>query len=319
MLLTRKKIGVLMGGTSAEREVSLRSGTAICDALKGLGYNAIAIDAGPDICSVLKKEAIRIAFLALHGGYGEDGSIQGMLEVMGIPYTGSGVLASALAMDKEASKKIFFYHSIPIPPFKVVSSKQLAVSSKEKDSSLITHHSSLIGFDLPWVVKPVAEGSSVGVNIVKDEAEFEQALETACSYGLKAIVEKYIDGKEVHIGILNDRILGGVEVRPSLEFYSYEAKYTTGKTEYILPPEIDTRSYERAKVAAISANSALGCKGATRVDLMVDKGGNAYVLEVNTIPGMTETSLLPKIAEKADLNFSALIEEMIRGALREDE
>ena len=312
MLLTRKKIGVLMGGTSTEREVSLRSGTAIYNALKGLGYDTIAIDAGPDICSVLKTETIELSFLALHGGYGENGAIQGMLEVLGIPYTGSGVLASALAMDKEASKKIFLHHKIPVPPFKVVSSKQLAVSSKEKDSSLI-------GFDLPWVVKPVAEGSSVGVSIVKDETGFEQALETAYSYGLKAIVEKYIDGKEVQIGILNDRILGGVEVRPSLEFYSYEAKYTAGLTEYVLPPEIDTRAYERAKVAAISAHSALGCKGATRVDLRVDKDGNAYVLEVNTIPGMTETSLLPKIAEKAGLNFSALIEEMIRGALREDE
>jgi len=312
MLLTRKKIGVLMGGTSTEREVSLRSGTAIHNALKGLGYDTIAIDAGPDICSVLKTETIELSFLALHGGYGENGAIQGMLEVLGIPYTGSGVLASALAMDKEASKKIFLYHNIPVPPFKVVSSKQLAVSSKEKDSSLI-------GFDLPWVVKPVAEGSSVGVSIVKDETGFEQALETACSYGLKAIVEKYIDGKEVHIGILNDRILGGVEVRPSLEFYSYEAKYTAGKTEYILPPEIDTKAYEKAKVAAFSAHSALGCKGATRVDLRVDGEGNPYVLEVNTIPGMTETSLLPKIAKRAGLDFPALIEEIVRGALREGE
>jgi D-alanine-D-alanine ligase len=318
-MLTKKKIGVLMGGTSTEREVSLRSGTAIHNALKGLGYDTIAIDAGPDICSVLKTETIELSFLALHGGYGENGAIQGMLEVLGIPYTGSGVLASALAMDKEASKKIFLYHNIPVPPFKVVSSKQLAVSSKEKDSSLITHYSSLIGFDLPWVVKPVAEGSSVGVSIVKDETGFEQALETAYSYGLKAIVEKYIDGKEVHIGILNDRILGGVEVRPSLEFYSYEAKYTAGQTEYILPPEIDTKAYERAKVAAFSAHSALGCKGATRVDLRVDGEGNPYVLEVNTIPGMTETSLLPKIAKKAGLDFPALIEEMVRGALREGE
>jgi D-alanine-D-alanine ligase len=318
-MLTKKKIGVLMGGTSTEREVSLRSGTAIHNALKGLGYDTIAIDAGPDICGVLKTETIELSFLALHGGYGENGAIQGMLEVLGIPYTGSGVLASALAMDKEASKKIFLYHNIPVPPFKVVSSKQLAVSSKEKDSSLITHHSSLIGFDLPWVVKPVAEGSSVGVSIVKDETGFEQALETAYSYGLKAIVEKYIDGKEVHIGILNDRILGGVEVRPSLEFYSYEAKYTAGQTEYILPPEIDTKAYERAKVAAFSAHSALGCKGATRVDLRVDGEGNPYVLEVNTIPGMTETSLLPKIAKKAGLDFPALIEEMVRGALREGE
>ena len=320
-MLTKKKIGVLMGGTSTEREVSLRSGTAIHNALKGLGYDTIAIDAGPDICSVLKTETIELSFLALHGGYGENGAIQGMLEVLGIPYTGSGVLASALAMDKEASKKIFLHHKIPVPPFKVVSSKQLLIppSPPLVKGGKGGFDSSLIDFPLPWVVKPVAEGSSVGVSIVKDETGFEQALETAYSYGLKAIVEKYIDGKEVHIGILNDRILGGVEVRPSLEFYSYEAKYTAGKTEYILPPEIDTKAYERAKVAAFSAHSALGCKGATRVDLRVDGEGNPYVLEVNTIPGMTETSLLPKIAKKAGLDFPALIEEMVRGALREGE
>jgi D-alanine-D-alanine ligase len=303
-----------MGGISTEREVSLRSGTAIHDALKGLGYNAIAIDAGPDICSVLNKEAIQMAFLALHGGYGENGSIQGMLEVLGIPYTGSGVLASALAMDKEASKKVFLYHNIPVPPFKVIRRSAFSVQRKTLNPGLLTPD-----FNLPWVVKPVSEGSSVGVNIVRDEVDFEQALETAFLYGLKAIVEKYIDGKEVHIGILNNRVLGGVEVRPSLEFYSYEAKYITGQTEYILPPEIDTSAYESAKVAAISAHGALGCEGATRVDLMVDEEGNPYVLEVNTIPGMTETSLLPKIARKAGLDFSALIEEMIRGVFREDE
>jgi len=314
MLLTRKKIGVLMGGTSTEREVSLRSGTAIHNALKGLGYDTIAIDAGPDICSVLKTETIELSFLALHGGYGENGAIQGMLEVLGIPYTGSGVLASALAMDKEASKKIFLHHKIPVPPFVVIQRSAFSVQRKTPNSELLTPD-----FNLPWVVKPVAEGSSVGVSIVKEETGFEQALETAYHYGLKAIVEKYIDGKEVHIGILNDRILGGVEVRPSLEFYSYEAKYTAGQTEYILPPEIDTKAYERAKVAAFSAHSALGCKGATRVDLRVDGEGNPYVLEVNTIPGMTETSLLPKIAKKAGLDFPALIEEMVRGALREDE
>jgi D-alanine-D-alanine ligase len=313
-LLTRKKIGVLMGGTSTEREVSLRSGSAIHNALKGLGYYTIAIDAGPDICSVLKKETVELSFLALHGGYGENGAIQGLLEVLGIPYTGSGVLASALAMDKEASKKIFLYHDIPVPTFKVIQRSAFSVQRKTPNSEALTPD-----FNLPWVVKPVAEGSSVGVSIVRDKTGFEQALETAYSYGLKAIVEKYIDGKEIHIGILNDRVLGGVEVRPSLEFYSYEAKYTAGRTDYILPPEIDTKAYERAKIAAFSAHSALGCKGATRVDLRVDLQGNPYVLEVNTIPGMTETSLLPKIANKAGLDFPALIEEMIKGALREDE
>jgi D-alanine-D-alanine ligase len=301
-LLTDKKIGVLMGGMSAEREVSLRSGNAIYKALQGVGYNVVAIDAGPDICNVLNREKVELAFLALHGGSGENGSIQGMLEVLGIEYTGSGVLASALAMDKEASKKIFLYHGIPVPPFVILKRGQKAEN---------------IRFDMPWVVKPAAEGSSVGVTIVREKKIFDEALAKAFSFGPRIIVERYIDGKEINIGILNGEVLGGVEVRPSLEFYSYEAKYTAGLTEYILPPEIDDSVYEAAKATALSAHSALGCKGASRVDLRIDKKGNPYVLEVNTIPGMTETSLLPKIAGLAGYDFPELIEEIIRGVTDE--
>ena len=301
-MLTDKRIGVLMGGTSAEREVSLRSGSAIYKALQGLGYNVVAIDAGPDICNVLNREKVELAFLALHGGCGENGSIQGLLEVLGVKYTGSGVLASALAMDKEASKKIFLYHRIPLPPFVTLGRGQGAESVK---------------FDLPWVVKPVAEGSSVGVSIVREKKIFDEALAKAFSFGPRTIVEKYIDGKEIHIGILNGKVLGGVEVRPSLEFYSYEAKYTSGLTAYILPPEIYDKVYEEAKTTALSAHSALGCRGASRVDLRIDTEGNPYVLEVNTIPGMTETSLLPKIAGLAGYDFPRLIEEIIRGVTDE--
>jgi len=313
-MLTEKKIGVLMGGQSAEREVSLRSGNAIYNALNGLGYHTVAIDAGSDLCSVLISNKIEIAFLALHGGYGENGSVQGMLEVLRIPYTGSKVLASALAMDKDASKKIFIYHDIPVPPFIVISPKSSVISQKLET---IDYQLSTIDFDFPWVVKPSTEGSSVGVSIVRDKVNLREAIEKATSLSEKVIIEKYIDGKEIHIGILDERVLGGVEVRPSLEFYSYEAKYTAGLTEYILPPEIDSKAYEKAKDAAFSAHSALGCKGATRVDLRVDGEGNPYVLEVNTIPGMTETSLLPKIARHAGHDFPALIEEILRGAIDE--
>jgi D-alanine-D-alanine ligase len=301
-LLTDKKIGVLMGGMSAEREVSLRSGNAIYKALQGVGYNVVAIDAGLDICNVLNREKVELAFLALHGGSGENGSIQGMLEVLRIKYTGSGVLASALAMDKEASKKIFLYHGIPVPPFVILKRGQKAEN---------------IRFDMPWVVKPAAEGSSVGVTIVREKKIFDEALAKAFSFGPRIIVERYIDGKEINIGILNGEVLGGVEVRPSLEFYSYEAKYTAGLTEYILPPEIDDSAYEATKATALSAHSALGCKGASRVDLRIDKKGNPYVLEVNTIPGMTETSLLPKIAGLAGYDFPGLIAEIIRGVTDE--
>ncbi|NWF76512.1 MAG: D-alanine--D-alanine ligase [Nitrospirae bacterium] len=297
-MLKDKRIGVLMGGTSAEREVSLRSGSAVYNALKRLNYDVISIDVGKDICAVLERERVEIVFLVLHGGFGENGSIQGLLDVLGIPYTGSGVLASALAMDKEASKKIFLYHNIPVPDFIVIDKMQ----GFRK-----------INFPLPWVVKPATEGSSIGVSIVKDDTNLKDALKKAFLHSSRVIVEKFIEGKEVHIGILNNEVLGGVEVRPSLEFYNYEAKYTAGLTEYILPPEINNITYQKAEEIALNAHRAIGCKGATRVDLRIDTEGNPYVLEVNTIPGMTETSLLPKIAKLAGYDFSGLIEEILKG------
>ncbi|MBA3060330.1 MAG: ATP-grasp domain-containing protein, partial [Nitrospirae bacterium] len=177
---------------------------------------------------------------------------------------------------------------------------------------------STLNFPLPWVVKPVCEGSSVGVSIVRDKGQIESALKNGFSYGNEIIIEKYIEGREVHIGILNDRALGGVEVKASLEFYSYEAKYTAGLTEYILPPKIDEAVYMKAKDVALSANRALGCSGATRVDLRIDNDGNPYVLEVNTIPGMTETSLLPKIAKEAGFDFPALVEEILKDAIERE-
>lgn len=309
--VTTKRIGVLMGGFSSERDVSIRSGLAIYQALQELGYNSVLIDVGKDIVNVLKKEKVRLAFLALHGGTGENGAIQGMLEVLEIPYTGSGVLASALAMDKEASKKIFMYHGLPVAPFVVV-------QRQEKNSKLRTQSSELrTDFEMPWVVKPAAEGSSIGISIVKEQAGLVPALEKAFSLGKRAIIEKFVEGKEVHIGILGSRALGGVEVKPSLEFYNYEAKYTSGLTEYIIPPQIEEAVYEKVKNIALNAHTALGCSGATRVDLRIDENATPYVLEVNTLPGMTATSLLPKIAQSAGLSFKNLIEEIMRLALKE--
>lgn len=302
-VLKTKKIGVLLGGDSSERAVSLKSGMAVYNALKAKEYHVAAIDAAKDLCRLLKKEDIDIAFIALHGGHGENGAVQGLLEVMNIPYTGSGVLASALAMDKEASKKIFLHHHIPVPAFGIVRS-EMAKTTRVR-----------INFPFPWVVKPASEGSSVGVEIVRDKSGFSKALGKALSYGERVIVEQHIRGREVQIGILNDKVLGGVEVRPSLEFYNYEAKYTAGLTEYILPPRLSSRTYEKAKDAAFSAHRALGCRGATRVDLIIDDKGMPFVLEVNTIPGMTETSLLPKIAKQAGYDFPTLIEEILGGVV----
>lgn len=308
--LRKKKIGVLMGGSSAEREVSLKSGTAVYNSLRSLKFNAVTIDAGEDLCMVLKKQKIDVAFIALHGGHGENGAVQGMLEIMGIPYTGSGVLASALAMDKEASKKVFLYHHIPVPPFKIVMRDTLQALSKNSGrrtvSSLFTR-GVLPDFQMPWVIKPATEGSSVGVEIIRNRSSLNDALNKAFSYGEKVVIEKYIAGKEVQIGILNNSVLGGVEVRPSLEFYNYEAKYTAGMTEYIFPPKLRKKVYEKAKNTGLEAHKALGCSGATRVDLIIDTEGNPFVLEVNTIPGMTETSLLPKIAKNAGIGFGELL------------
>lgn len=308
--LLEKKIGVLMGGRSAEREVSLKSGTAVYNSLRSLKFNVVAIDAGEDLCAVLKKQKIEIAFIALHGGHGENGAVQGLLEIMGIPYTGSGILASALAMDKEATKKIFNYHNVPMPAFKIVMSNELKAMSKKSssspDSSLVTHHS-LPSFKMPWVIKPATEGSSVGVEIVKEISGLKGALQRAFSYGEKVIAEEYIKGKEVQIGILNNTVLGGVEVRPSLEFYNYKAKYTAGLTKYIFPPQLRKKVYDTAKEKALEAHRALGCSGATRVDLIIDAQDRPFVLEVNTIPGMTETSLLPKIARNAGIGFGELL------------
>lgn len=302
------KVGVVAGGISSERDVSLRSGQAVFNALKELGYNVVFIDAGIDLCEKIKIEKIDIAFLVLHGGWGENGAVQGMLEVMGIPYTGSGVLASALAMDKEASKKIFIYHDIPVPPFKVLSKKDYINSAFNLSS-----------FSFPCVVKPAEEGSSIGVNIVKNEREFQDAIDEAFKFGKRVIIEKFIEGREIHIGVLGDKALGGVEVRPKKGFYSYEAKYTKGLTEYILPPEIDDALYEKLKDLGLRAHNALSCSGATRVDMIVDQQGNPYVLEVNTIPGMTETSLLPKIASLAGYDFKGLVKEILELSIKNNE
>lgn len=308
-MVTDKKIGVLMGGWSAEREVSLKSGAAVFDALRRLSYHAAAIDAGRDVCDALRKEKVEIAFLALHGGHGENGAIQGLLEVMGIPYTGSGVLASALAMDKESAKKIFLFHDISVPPFAIVHRSRFSAHGFGKDFE------GAMNFGMPWVLKPATEGSSIGISIVREESSLGAAMDKAFLFGEKVIIEKYIAGKEVQVGILNNAVLGAVEVRPKTEFYSYEAKYTPGLTEYVLPPEVDGGALEEAGKAALSAHQALGCRGATRVDLIIDSAGRNHVLEVNTIPGMTETSLLPKIAQVSGLDFPSLIETILKEAI----
>ncbi|MCX8069111.1 MAG: D-alanine--D-alanine ligase [Thermodesulfovibrionales bacterium] len=304
-LLKGKKIAVLYGGNSSEREVSLKSGKAVYEALISKGYDVILVDAKNNLCEEFKNNPIDIVFIALHGGVGENGAIQGFLEVLGLPYTGSCRLASALAMDKERSKTRFISEGILVSPYKVFKKQDVS----KGDTIDVGKIKILIDFPYLWVVKPASEGSSIGVHIIHNDDELFESINDAFSYEDRIIIEKYIKGKEIQIAILNDTVLGGVEVRPASEFYDYQAKYHSGgTTQYIIPPEVSEESYNRLKDCALRAHKALGCKGATRVDLILSEEGLPYVLEVNTIPGMTATSLLPKIAANAGYSFPDLVE-----------
>jgi len=301
-MVKSKKIGVLYGGLSAEREVSLKSGAAVHQALVAQGYNAVMIDVGRDLAEVLKREAVEVAFIALHGRYGEDGCVQGLLEIMEIPYTGSGVLASALAMHKRYSKQTFAASGILTAPFR---------GYRRGETVRLAD----LPFALPVVVKPVQEGSSVGVSIVREENQLEKALELAFHYDDEILVEVYIKGQEVQIGILDDRPVGAIEIVPKKEFYDFEAKYTDGMAEHVFPARLEPELYEKAQQVGLAAHRALGCKGYSRVDLLVTASGDCYVLEVNTLPGMTALSLMPEIAAKgAGLSFEAFVSRIIESA-----
>lgn len=296
-----------MGGTSEEREISLRGGRAIHKALLEKGYNAIAIDVNKDIVRRLMEEEIDVAFIALHGRYGEDGTIQGLLEVMGIPYTGSGVLASAMALDKVVAKKAFTFHGIPTPEWEVVS-REWEVGKQKGFSPYPTIH-----IPPPVVVKPTSQGSTIGVTVVKEEGGLKAAFEEAWRYGDTVIVERCIEGREITVGILNGRALPIIEIRPKEGIYDYKAKYTPGMTEYIVPARLDERVEERVKEIALKAYQVLGCRGVARVDMIL-ACETPYLLEVNTIPGMTELSLIPKAAASSGIGFSDLVEEILLGA-----
>ncbi len=305
--LRDKKVVVLYGGTSSEREVSLRSGKAVYEALLSKGYKVELFDAADDLCKGLDSLRPDIVFIALHGGVGENGAIQGFLEVLGIPYTGSGRLASSLAMDKVRTKTRLISEGINTAPYVEFHRSELFMDGVLNRAYI----ENTIDFPFPWVVKPVSEGSSIGVHIIHNEKEIEGPVSEAFGYDSRIIVERYIRGREIHIAVLRDRSLGGVEVRPSSEFYDYKAKYTLGMTEYILPPEIQDDIYLKMQDMAVRSHRALGCKGATRVDLILSEDMTPYVLEINTIPGMTATSLLPKIARQQGISFEDLVESIL--------
>ncbi|HEY8040373.1 MAG TPA: D-alanine--D-alanine ligase [Polyangiaceae bacterium] len=301
-----KRVGVLMGGWSAEREVSLRTGEGVAAALESRGHHVARIvwgAEGPGLDELVRAAGVDVIFLALHGRGGEDGCVQGLLELMGIPYTGSGVLASALAMDKLKAKEMFRLHNVPTPPYYVATRADL--------DDLEEVHGS---FGFPAIVKPRREGSSVGLAKAASMAELAEAIDRALAFDETALVERFVRGAEVHVGILDGRVLGAIEVVPRGGLYDYRAKYTAGMTEYIAPPRLPSTRLRGVMNLAERASRALSCTGACRVDLLVTEGENEYVLEVNTLPGMTPTSLLPKIASAAGLDYPDLCEAILDGA-----
>src|SRR5438034_3964370 len=297
-----KHVAVLMGGWSAEREISLRSGKACAEALTRLGHRVTRIDVGRDIAAVLTTVKPDVALNMLHGRPGEDGTLQGVLEILAIPYTHSGVMASAVAMQKDIAKSLFRAAEVPVPEGLVVS--RLAAAK----AHLLPR---------PYVIKPLAEGSSVGVFIVReDHAHPPQELTREdWAYGELVLVEEYIAGKELTCAVMGDAALGVIEIVPMVKFYDYEAKYAPGGSKHLLPAPLLPNVYQEVRRLTVGAHHALGCRGVTRADFRYDDSregtGGLLCLEVNTQPGMTETSLVPELAAHAGITFDELVQWMI--------
>ncbi|TKB76786.1 MAG: D-alanine--D-alanine ligase [Nitrospira sp.] len=306
--LTEARIGVLMGGRSAERDVSLRTGQAVHQALLRRGYDAVAIDVDETVCDQLRVHRVQLAFLSLHGPGGEDGTIQGLLESIGVPYTGSGVAASAMAMNKSTTKALLAYHGIPVPAGVVVQTAQARSNSRMPT-----------GVRCPFVVKPVDQGSTIGVTIVRRPSEWATALRRAQPFGREAVAESFIPGREVTVSVLQGRkgpaALPLVEIVVTEGFYDFDAKYQKGRTKYLCPAPMPAALTKQLQALGARAFEVLGCEGAARVDIRVTPRGKPYVLEVNTIPGMTETSLLPMAAKQAGLDYDQLVERILESAL----
>lgn len=295
------KIAVICGGPAAEQEVSRRTGKAVQQALQEQGYAAQLLEAGWDLAAQLQQQHISRVFVALHGRYGEDGRVQGLLEWLRIPYTGSGVMASAVAMDKALTKYVLQARQLRTPEYGVCATP---ADVKEVVARL--------GY--PLVVKPAREGSTIGISIVHQEAQLQEALTAGWRYDRRLVLERYIAGREMTVSVLNGQALPVIEIVPQSGFYDYEAKYTPGHSEYYLPAPIDQKSYTQLQSMAQEAYVSLDCAGAVRVDFILDQAGTAFCLEVNTIPGMTETSLLPKAAAATDISFQQLTAQLLQEA-----
>jgi D-alanine-D-alanine ligase len=298
-----KHVAVLMGGWSAEREVSLRSGKACAAALSRLGYRVTPIDAGRDVAAALTAIKPDVALNVLHGRPGEDGTLQGVLEILGIPYSHSGVLASAIAMHKGYAKAIFRAAGIPVAEDLIVS--RLEAAQRHLMSP-------------PYVIKPMAEGSSVGVFIITEEHPHppQELYRDDWAFGEQVLIERYIPGKELTCAVLGDRALDVIDIVPATRFYDYEAKYAAGGSKHVLPAQILPNVYQEVRRLALAAHSALGCRGVSRADFRYDDQGTGKLvcLEINTQPGMTETSLVPELAAYAGITFDGLVQWMVEDA-----
>ncbi len=298
------KIVVLMGGVSSEREISLKSGKAVFDNLKQQGFDAVAVDLiseNPDeVARLMHSQKPDCVFLALHGHFGEDGGIQKILDDLKIPYTGSGVGASKLAMDKVVSRKIFAAGGLSVPESFVLVKQGLSVDKIKN-----------LKISLPAVIKPAANGSSIGLSIIDDIVDLDKAIRHAFEFDDTIIIERFIEGRELTVGIILDEALPVIEILPKRRFFDYEAKYQSGMTEYVVPAKINNLVAKKTQEAALLAHKLLGCYGCSRVDIIFNEKRGPVVIEVNTIPGMTQTSLLPKSAKAAGINFTGLCIKLI--------
>jgi D-alanine-D-alanine ligase len=310
----KEKIAVLMGGRSLEREVSIHSGERVFRALQELGYRALALDVTPELVETLRHEKPDAVYIALHGKFGEDGTVQEVLEFLGIPYTGPGVVASSLAWDKSLSKRLFAEDGIPTPAW--VTFTAGAFKEMGAATALDLVPDAVGGF--PLVVKPTKQGSALGLTKVDSADGLADALLSALSFGEAALVEKWVDGVEIAISVLDGP--DGPEVLPPVEMvaksgvFDFSAMYTAGETEYYCPARLDEAVLDEVVALAARCHTLLGCRDVSRVDMVVDERGHPFVLEVNTSPGMTEVSLLPMAAEAAGIGFPLLVERLVRAA-----
>lgn len=317
-LCMKMKVAVIMGGKSEEREISLKTGNQIRDALLSKNHEVVSFDLDDNLYNGLMNSSPDVVYIALHGKYGEDGCLQGMLEIMGIPYVGSGVLASALAMNKIMAKKIFEYSGIPTP--KSISFSRAEMGNPIADSKAeLELREFLAVHGLPVVVKPNKQGSTIGLTVVRDESEIGRAIGHAFKFDDEVIIEEYISGVELTVGIIGNKdpiALPVIEIVSETGLYDYTAKYTKGMSHHIIPARVPEDSIKEAQRIALAVHRAIGCRGLSRVDMMLGKEDSIpYVLEINTLPGMTETSLVPDAARAVGIEFPDLVERLVRLAL----